>query len=65
MSIHIQSFLSPYNNTYFALQPLALCDIEGLGSIAVSKEDEVNRRVEVQLKDTEKEVRQKKLFLIL
>ena len=33
-----------------------LCDIEGLSSIAVSKEDEVNRRVDIQVKDPSKEV---------
>lgn len=35
--------------------PLNLCDIEGLSSISVSREDEVNRRVDIQLKDPDKE----------
>ena len=37
-------------------QPLNLCDIEGLSSIAVSKQDEVNMRVDIQVKDPSKEV---------
>ena len=40
----------------FVFQPLNLCDIEELSSIAVSKEDEVNRRVDIQVKDPNKEV---------
>ena len=37
-------------------QPLNLCDIEGVSGISVSKEDEVNRRVDIQIKDPAKEV---------
>ena len=37
-------------------QPLNLCDIEGLSSIAVSKQDEVKMRVDIQVKDPSKEV---------
>ena len=40
----------------FLLQPLNLCDIEGVSGISVSKEDEVNRRVDIQIKDPAKEV---------
>ena len=41
---------------FFVFQPLNLCDIEGLSSIVVSKEDEVNMRVDIQVKDPSKEV---------
>ena len=37
-------------------QPLNLCDIDGVSGISVSKEDEVNRRVDIQIKDPAKEV---------
>ena len=40
----------------FLLQPLNLCDIEGVSGISVSKEDEVNRRVDIQIKDPAKEL---------
>ena len=39
-----------------SFQPLNLCDIEGVSGISVSKEDEVNRRVDIQIKDPAKEV---------
>ena len=41
---------------FCSFQPLNLCDIEGVSGISVSKEDEVNRRVEIQIKDPAKEV---------
>jgi hypothetical protein len=41
---------------FAALQPVALCDIEGLESIQVSREDEVTRRILLNLKDPDKEV---------
>ena len=41
---------------FSSFQPLNLCDIEGVSGISVSKEDEVNRRVEIQIKDPAKEV---------
>ena len=55
--LRCQSQLSPWcqSNT-FLLQPLNLCDIEGVSGISVSKEDEVNRRVDIQIKDPAKEV---------
>ena len=40
----------------FLFQPLNLCDIDGVSGISVSKEDEVNRRVDIQIKDPAKEV---------
>ena len=41
---------------FVSFQPLNLCDIEGVSGISVSKEDEVNRRVDIQIKDPAKEV---------
>ena len=41
---------------FAAFQPVALCDIEGVESIQVSREDEVTRRVLLNLKDPDKEV---------
>ena len=41
---------------FVCFQPLNLCDIEGVSGISVSKEDEVNRRVDIQIKDPAKEV---------
>ena len=38
------------------LQPLNLCDIEQVTRIVVSREDEINQRVDIQLKDPDKEV---------
>ena len=42
--------------TFGVFQPVALCDIEGVESIQVSREDEVTRRVLLNLKDPDKEV---------
>ena len=41
---------------FSSFQPLNLCDIDGVSGISVSKEDEVNRRVDIQIKDPAKEV---------
>ena len=37
-------------------QPLNLCDIEQVTSVLVTKEDEISQKVDIQLKDPEKEV---------
>ncbi|XP_071744367.1 uncharacterized protein [Lepeophtheirus salmonis] len=37
------------------LEPLNLCDIEQVTSIVISKEDEISRKVDIQLKDPDKE----------
>ena len=38
-------------------QPLNLCDIEEVVSVLVSKEDEISQKVDIELRDPEKEVR--------
>lgn len=39
-----------------SLQPYNLCDIEEATGVVVSKEDEISQKVEIQLKDPDKEV---------
>ena len=34
-----------------------LCDIEEVASVLVSKEDEISQKVDIELRDPEKEVR--------
>ena len=36
-----------------------LCDIEEVASVVVSKEDEISQKVEIHLRDPDKEVRMK------
>ena len=43
----------------FLFQPLNLCDIEEVASVLVSKEDEISQKVDIELRDPEKEVRNK------
>ena len=42
---------------FFCFQPLNLCDIEEVASVLVSKEDEISQKVDIELRDPEKEVR--------
>lgn len=44
------------NAPLFSLQPEALCEIEQVTSARVSREDELSCRVELSLKDPDKEV---------
>ena len=37
-------------------QPQNLCDIQNLSAISVSRDDEVHRKVDITLKDPDKEV---------
>ena len=37
-------------------QPQNLCDIQNLSKISVSRDDEVHRKVDITLKDPDKEV---------
>ena len=47
----------------FSFQPLNLCDIEEVASVLVSKEDEISQKVDIELRDPEKEVRKKQVEL--
>ena len=47
----------------FLFQPLNLCDIEEVASVLVSKEDEISQKVDIELRDPEKEVRKKQVEL--
>ena len=40
----------------FIFQPLNLCDIEQITSAIVTKEDEISQKIDIQLKDPDKEV---------
>ena len=40
-----------------------LCDIEEVASVLVSKEDEISQKVDIQLRDPDKEVRKDKFLL--
>ena len=44
-------------------QPLNLCDIEEVASVLVCKEDEISQKVDIELRDPEKEVRKKQVEL--
>ena len=54
-----QTFFLKTASSFF--QPLNLCDIEQATSVVVSKEDELSQKIEVQLKDPDKEVRKKEI----
>ena len=41
---------------YLLFQPQNLCDIDAVCSLSVSREDEVHRKVDIALKDPDKEV---------
>jgi hypothetical protein len=41
---------------FYFLQPLNLCDIDEATSVIVSKEDDLSKKVEITLKDPDKEV---------
>ena len=47
----------------FLFQPLNLCDIEEVASVLVSKEDEISQKVDIELRDPEKEVSKKQVEL--
>ena len=46
----------------FSFQPLNLCDIEEVASVVVSKEDEISQKVDIELRDPEKEVRSRSVL---
>ena len=41
---------------YLLFQPQNLCDIDAVCGLSVSREDEVHRKVDIALKDPDKEV---------
>ena len=41
---------------FFYFQPQNLCDIQTVSKISVSRDDEVHRKVDITLKDPDKEV---------
>ena len=51
-----QKFSSKYLLLFFIFQPLNLCDIEQITSAIVTKEDEISQKIDIQLKDPDKEV---------
>ena len=44
------------NYIHHFFQPLNLCDIEQITSVVVTKEDEISQKIDIQLKDPDKEV---------
>ena len=59
----LQNFHSVALILVFLFQPLNLCDIEEVASVLVSKEDEISQKVDIELRDPEKEVRKKQVEL--
>ena len=55
-SLSTQKFSSKYLLLFFIFQPLNLCDIEQITSAIVTKEDEISQKIDIQLKDPDKEV---------
>ena len=55
-SLRLQNCLSKYLLLFFIFQPLNLCDIEQITSAIVTKEDEISQKIDIQLKDPDKEV---------
>ena len=53
---YTQKFSSKYLLLFFIFQPLNLCDIEQITSAIVTKEDEISQKIDIQLKDPDKEV---------
>ena len=51
-----QNCLSKCLLLFFIFQPLNLCDIEQITSAIVTKEDEISQKIDIQLKDPDKEV---------
>ena len=41
----------------FYFQPQNLCDIESVVSLSITRDDEVHKKVDISLKDPDKEVR--------
>ena len=53
----MKEFSSKYLLLIFLIfQPLNLCDIEQITSAIVTKEDEISQKIDIQLKDPDKEV---------
>ena len=50
-----QNCLSKCLLLFFIFQPLNLCDIEQITSAIVTKEDEISQKIDIQLKDPDKE----------
>ena len=48
--------LSKYLLLFYIFQPLNLYDIEQITSAIVTKEDEISQKIDIQLKDPDKEV---------
>ena len=56
-SLSTKEFSSKYLLLIFLIfQPLNLCDIEQITSAIVTKEDEISQKIDIQLKDPDKEV---------